>query len=155
MSKDVPGYTTINAFANSLYEKAKEDGEPYLRSLLSISLCCASIVEVIYNSDMGAPDKRKVWKIIIAALDDMQGGDWDDILTIQPMKDAAIKELNKLENKDDAPKECPECGHVFQGNGWDGIDAHWRSKHENIMPYEEAWPLITQGLCPSKTLSGY
>ena len=60
-----------------------------------------------------------------------------------------------VENKDDAPKECPECGHVFQGNGWDGIDAHWRSKHENIMPYEEAWPLIREGLCPSKTLSGY
>ncbi len=39
-------------------------------------------------------------------------------------------------------KECPECGHVFRGNGWDGIDAHWRSKHEHILPYEEAWPLL-------------
>ena len=39
-------------------------------------------------------------------------------------------------------KVCPECPHVFSGNGWDGIDAHWRSKHEHIMPYEEAWPLI-------------
>ncbi len=29
-------------------------------------------------------------------------------------------------------KVCPECGHVFQGNGWDGIDAHWRAKHEGI-----------------------
>jgi hypothetical protein len=37
---------------------------------------------------------------------------------------------------------CPECGHQFQGNGWDGIDAHWRAKHEKRMPYEEAWPLI-------------
>ena len=42
-------------------------------------------------------------------------------------------------------KVCPECGHVFQGNGWDGVDAHWRSKHENIMPYEEAWPLLRDG----------
>ncbi len=42
-------------------------------------------------------------------------------------------------------KVCPECGHVFQGNGWDGIDAHWKSKHENIMPYSEAWPLIKAG----------
>lgn len=42
-------------------------------------------------------------------------------------------------------KVCPECGHVFKGNGWDGIDAHWRSKHENIMPYEEAWPLLKSG----------
>ena len=40
---------------------------------------------------------------------------------------------------------CPECGHVFKGNGWDGIDAHWRSKHEGVMPYEDAWPLLKSG----------
>lgn len=40
---------------------------------------------------------------------------------------------------------CPECGHVFQGNGWDGIDAHWRSKHEDVMPYEKAWSLLKAG----------
>src|SRR5262249_48220648 len=43
---------------------------------------------------------------------------------------------------DHRPKTCPICHHAFQGNGWDGIDAHWRAKHENIMPYKEAWPLI-------------
>ncbi len=37
------------------------------------------------------------------------------------------------------PRICPVCGHVFQGNGWDGIDAHWRAKHEHIMSYEEFW----------------
>jgi hypothetical protein len=42
-------------------------------------------------------------------------------------------------------KICPECQHVFQGNGWDGIDAHWRAKHEQTKPYEEAWPLIKSG----------
>ena len=45
------------------------------------------------------------------------------------------------EDAGESQKVCPECGHVFQGNGWDGVDAHWRSKHEDIMPYEEAWPL--------------
>ncbi len=40
---------------------------------------------------------------------------------------------------------CPECGHVFQGNGFDGIDAHWRAKHNAIMSYEEAWALIRTG----------
>ncbi len=40
---------------------------------------------------------------------------------------------------------CPECGHVFQGNGWDGIDAHWRAKHELVMPYEKAWPMLRAG----------
>ncbi|SDR29014.1 hypothetical protein SAMN05519103_01764 [Rhizobiales bacterium GAS113] len=43
------------------------------------------------------------------------------------------------------PKVCPECDHVFQGNGWDGIDAHWKAKHSDVMPYEEAWPLIKSG----------
>ncbi len=42
-------------------------------------------------------------------------------------------------------KECPECGLVFRGNGWDGIASHWRSKHRNIMPYKEAWALIQAG----------
>lgn len=42
-------------------------------------------------------------------------------------------------------KVCPECGHIFKGNGWDGIDAHWRSKHQDVMPYEEAWPLLRDG----------
>jgi hypothetical protein len=42
-------------------------------------------------------------------------------------------------------KVCPECGHVFKGNGWDGIDAHWKSKHDDVMPYEEAWPLLKDG----------
>jgi hypothetical protein len=40
---------------------------------------------------------------------------------------------------------CPECGHQFKGNGFDGIDAHWRAKHEAVMSYREAWPLIKSG----------
>jgi hypothetical protein len=43
------------------------------------------------------------------------------------------------------PNICPECDHEFQGNGWDGIDAHWRAKHGHIMSYGEAWPLIQSG----------
>ncbi len=30
-------------------------------------------------------------------------------------------------------KVCPECHHVLQGMGWEGIDAHQRTKHERIM----------------------
>jgi len=45
----------------------------------------------------------------------------------------------------DRQKLCPVCGHRFKGRGWDGIDAHWRSKHEATMPYERAWPLIRSG----------
>ena len=41
-------------------------------------------------------------------------------------------------------RKCPECGHEFEGNGWDGIDAHWRSKHESVLPYEKFW----ESLCP-------
>lgn len=40
---------------------------------------------------------------------------------------------------------CPECRYQFRGNGFDGIDAHWRAKHEHLMPYRQAWPLIKSG----------
>jgi hypothetical protein len=43
-------------------------------------------------------------------------------------------------------KVCPECGHEFKGAGFDGIDAHWRAKHEAIMPYRKAWPLVKAGV---------
>lgn len=39
---------------------------------------------------------------------------------------------------------CPECGQEFRGS-WGGIDAHWKSRHDHIMPYEEAWPLLRTG----------
>ena len=41
------------------------------------------------------------------------------------------------------PRICPVCRHEFQGNGWDGIDAHWRAHHESFMRYETFW----RGLC--------
>lgn len=40
---------------------------------------------------------------------------------------------------------CPECGHEFKGGTWSGIDAHWKAKHNHIMSYEEAWPMIQSG----------
>jgi hypothetical protein len=55
-----------------------------------------------------------------------------------------------VSEKSEAPKLCPECGHLFRGNGYDGIDAHWRAKHENVMPYSQAWPLIQSGTYPSR-----
>lgn len=53
--------------------------------------------------------------------------------------------LSGLDGVSRKPKVCPECQHVFQGNGWDGVDAHWKARHENIMPYDEAWPLLQAG----------
>jgi hypothetical protein len=47
-------------------------------------------------------------------------------------------------------KVCPECGHEFKGNGWDGIDAHWKAKHAHIMRYEDAWPLLAAGIYKKK-----
>lgn len=49
------------------------------------------------------------------------------------------------DSKNTLPRICPLCDHVFKGNGWDGIDSHWRSKHEQFMPYREFWA----GLCPA------
>ncbi|XOV89797.1 MAG: DUF429 domain-containing protein [Pseudomonadota bacterium] len=42
------------------------------------------------------------------------------------------------------PRMCPACGHQFRGGNWGGIDAHWRARHEDLMPYEVFW----QSLCP-------
>jgi hypothetical protein len=43
------------------------------------------------------------------------------------------------------PRVCPLCGHQFQGNGWDGIDAHWRSRHRDVMSYEAFWQSLCAG----------
>ena len=39
---------------------------------------------------------------------------------------------------------CPVCGRVF-AEGWLGIDAHWKARHGDVMPYAEFWA----SLCPS------
>jgi hypothetical protein len=41
------------------------------------------------------------------------------------------------------PRVYPECGHFFREAGWVGIDAHWRSRHEEVARYEDFW----SGLC--------
>jgi len=50
---------------------------------------------------------------------------------------------------DPGAKRCPECGHVFKGIGWGGIDAHWKSSHKDILEYSAAWLIIRKGLRPS------
>ena len=47
-------------------------------------------------------------------------------------------------------KACPECGRMFGGGTWGGIDAHWKARHSEIMPYLEAWPIIKAGRKPSE-----
>ena len=51
------------------------------------------------------------------------------------------------------PNVCPECRYQFRGSGFDGIDAHWRAKHERLMPYKQAWPLIQSGTYRRRTRS--
>jgi predicted transcriptional regulator len=64
----------------------------------------------------------------------------------EPVVDANwLPEMPVTQIREASHKLCPVCGHRFKGKGWDGIDAHWRSKHEATMPYERAWPLIRSG----------
>jgi len=56
--------------------------------------------------------------------------------TIRERNSRTVKLVNHI---------CPECGHKFKGGTWGGIDAHWKSKHEDIMPYRVAWSLIQAG----------
>lgn len=58
---------------------------------------------------------------------------------------ANSKKPRQLDASEKRHKVCPECGHQFNGYGWGGIDAHWKSRHEHLMPYKEAWPLIRFG----------
>jgi hypothetical protein len=51
-------------------------------------------------------------------------------------------------------KVCPECGHVFQGGTWGGIDAHWKRFHDRILPYKYAWPILKAGGKPSSRDAG-
>jgi len=49
----------------------------------------------------------------------------------------------RVSTPSEGARVCPQCGHEFRGLAWEGIDAHWRSKHEDVMSYEEFW----SGLC--------
>ena len=51
---------------------------------------------------------------------------------------AGVSKEVRMGNGQEKPKVCPVCRHQFRGSGWDGIDAHWRAKHQSIMPYEQS-----------------
>jgi len=51
------------------------------------------------------------------------------------------------EGADHSQNVCPECGYRFKGRGFDGIDAHWRAKHEAVMPYGELSARLRSVLC--------
>ena len=55
------------------------------------------------------------------------------------------RDLSSARSSNASFNRCPECHHEFRGKGWGGIDAHWKAKHQDILPYEEAWPLIVAG----------
>lgn len=58
-------------------------------------------------------------------------------------KDMSIRPPKRQDSK--GQRVCPECGYRFKGDGFEGIDAHWRARHEELMPYSQAWPLIESG----------
>ena len=64
---------------------------------------------------------------------------------VEPARLVHDAALHLIEEGDRLQRVCPECGHRFRGQGFDGIDAHWRSQHEDVMPYEKAWELIRAG----------
>jgi pyruvate dehydrogenase complex dehydrogenase (E1) component len=85
-------------------------------------------------------DKKQVDDFIQIALE----------LGVNESDDALDSIMGRLDlKKKPEAKVCPECGHIFKGNGWDGVDAHWKSKHEAVMPYEDAWPLLKSGTYPA------
>jgi hypothetical protein len=68
------------------------------------------------------------------------------LFVARPQADAAwLPDLSAPRTVEAPRKLCPVCGFRFKGRGWDGIDAHWRARHEADLPYERAWPLIRSG----------
>lgn len=68
-----------------------------------------------------------------------------DIRGVEPARLVRDEALRLIEEGERLQQVCPECGHRFRGRGFDGIDAHWRARHEDVMPYEKAWELIKAG----------
>ena len=46
-------------------------------------------------------------------------------------------------------RRCPLCGRIFR-SGWEGLDAHWRSRHPTAAPYRDVWA----SLCRPHRASG-
>lgn len=100
---------------------------------------------IIRTQDMDATRRTTKWKEAEKLAEFIADSLRDRLLRGSAFVGRA-KEVNQ-ENK-----VCPECGHQFKGNGFDGMDAHWRAKHEDIMPYEDAWPLIKSGTYVTRQL---
>jgi hypothetical protein len=108
-------FTIVDA-DDPLIERAKQ----FARNLNGIEKCKADIV-VGTDSD-ATEDRIRIGNRLIA-----------ESAQSPPPPSSAPHGTRKVENV------CPECGHQFKGNGFDGIDAHWRAKHEAVMPYKDAW----------------
>lgn len=48
-----------------------------------------------------------------------------------------INKISKLK-----PRCCPICHREFKGKGWEGMDAHWKTKHEDIASYKLFWDTL-------------
>jgi len=104
------------------------------------------LVEAV-DRELTAP-LRDIIVLTVYSVEVRYPGDIPEMSSDDVNKAMSLARMVKEAVMEKLPKVCPQCGHVFNGNGWDGIDAHWRAKnlgHENIMSYEEAWPLIQAG----------
>jgi hypothetical protein len=110
-------FTIIDA-DDCLIERAKQ----FARDLNDIEKCKADVVCGIEYRDMTIPNT-----------------------TIAESPQSAPAQLPPTHGTEKVKNVCPECGQQFRGSGFDGIDAHWRAKHEAVMPYQEAWPLVKSG----------
>ena len=117
---------TIVDVNDALIERAKQ----FVLKLNGIEKCSADIV-----CGPGCMERRECQT--------MMGKRSTSVLA--PQQSPATDRPRTIENI------CPLCDHKFKGNEFDGIDAHWRSKHEDTMPYKKAWPLIKSGKYPRQS----
>jgi hypothetical protein len=123
-------------------------GKPHDRLDAYLAAWVASL-EDEFREALGTPPDDAIW---IPRIADLPQGNPGDVLRPPAIPPLGGKEppmtiscrCCERNQKKDLPRICPECSHVFRGNGWDGVDAHWRAKHEHVMPYLDFW----ENLCP-------
>jgi hypothetical protein len=113
-----------------------------------IKVCSFKAWDAGANNMVQGPGKSTAERIARIGGEIVPGTDeWVEPSTIDA-DGRMCKPTTAQEGLNQMTKACPLGDHVFRGNGWDGIDAHWRAKHDHLMPYEKAWPLIEAGTFP-------
>jgi hypothetical protein len=151
-----PGYDATRSTADGRVERIQIKGRAYgadskhgqrISRIKTDAACDFVLLVILDNTTL---DPREMWEAPIAAVLDRlaRGGKSRErgALGVPEFKAVARRIWPEPNPADDTSgRACPECGHRFKGRGFGGIDAHWRARHNDLMPYEAARRMIKSG----------